>query len=185
MLYAIGEILVFLIVAVMLGLILGWLMRGLFLRKRLETAWRTECDQYRERAEHFEKQLEECLGDRKPVQLGKSARKKQRETKKVEIAVTIADKKTAQEKVRDIALRTAGDQPVQNDDLKKLRGIGPALEKSLKSMRITSFRQIANFTQDDIRYVTTALESFPGRIERDNWTQSAKEEFKKKYGEDP
>ena len=50
-------------------------------------------------------------------------------------------------------------------------------------MDVTSFRQVANFTLDDIQYVTAALDAFPGRIERDDWMGSAADEHVKKYGE--
>ncbi len=53
----------------------------------------------------------------------------------------------------------------------------------LKSMGITSFRQVANFTAEDVQYVTAALDAFPGRIERDDWMSSAAEEHSKKYTE--
>jgi len=95
----------------------------------------------------------------------------------------LPDKDIALTKVAEIATRTRGTGPVVDDDLKKIHGVGPKLEKLLKSMDITSFRQVANFTTDDIQYVTAALDAFPGRIERDDWMSSAAEEHSKKYGE--
>ncbi len=83
-----------------------------------------------------------------------------------------------------IAARTAGEGPRADDDLKKIHGVGPKLEKLLKSMGITSFRQVARFEPADIAVVTAALDAFPGRIERDDWMSSAAEEHRAKYGED-
>lgn len=83
----------------------------------------------------------------------------------------------------EIAARTAGGGPAPDDDLKKVRGIGPKLEGTLKRLGITSFRQIANFTAEDIAVVTAALEAFKGRIERDDWMTGAAEEHLKKYNE--
>jgi predicted flap endonuclease-1-like 5' DNA nuclease len=40
---------------------------------------------------------------------------------------------------------------------------------------IYTFRQIGNFTEEDVRAVTEAIEYFPGRIERDEWILQAKE----------
>ena len=57
-------------------------------------------------------------------------------------------------------------------DLKKISGVGPALEKKLNGLGITTYAQIAGFTADDIAKVDEAL-SFKGRIERDNWLQQA------------
>jgi predicted flap endonuclease-1-like 5' DNA nuclease len=86
-------------------------------------------------------------------------------------------------RIVEIASRTAGDGPAADDDLKKVHGIGPKLEKTLKGLGITSFRQIANFEASDIAYVTAALDAFKGRIERDDWMSSAAEEHGKKYDE--
>jgi predicted flap endonuclease-1-like 5' DNA nuclease len=95
----------------------------------------------------------------------------------------LPDKDVALTKVAEIATRTRGTGPSVDDDLKKIHGVGPKLERLLKSMDITSFRQVAHFTTDDIQYVTAALEAFPGRIERDDWMTSAADEHSKKYGE--
>ena len=86
-------------------------------------------------------------------------------------------------RIAEIAERTAGGGPAADDDLKKVRGIGPKLERTLKGLGITSFRQVANFQPDDIAYVTAALDAFKGRIERDDWMSSAAEEHMRKYNE--
>ena len=87
-------------------------------------------------------------------------------------------------KVAEIARRTAGDGLAVDDDLKKVHGIGPVIEKTLKGLGITSYRQVARFEPDDIAYVTAALEGFPGRIERDDWMGSAAALHKEKYSSD-
>lgn len=83
----------------------------------------------------------------------------------------------------EVAARTAGDGPVADDDLKKVHGIGPKLEQTLKDLGITSFKQIANFRAEDVALVTAALDAFKGRIERDDWMGSAAEQHMSKYGE--
>lgn len=60
------------------------------------------------------------------------------------------------------------------DDLKKLSGIGPALEKKLHEAGVTSFAQIAAWNADDIAEFDEKL-SFKGRIEREGWVEQAKE----------
>jgi predicted flap endonuclease-1-like 5' DNA nuclease/predicted nucleic acid-binding Zn-ribbon protein len=99
-------------------------------------------------------------------------------------AEVTADRDVAVEKVKEIAARTSGGIEVANDDLKKIHGVGPKIEKLLKSMGITSFRQVANFTPEDIETVTLALDAFPGRIERDDWVGSADGLHREKYEED-
>lgn len=88
---------------------------------------------------------------------------------------------SAAERMREVAERTAGGKPPANDDLKKIHGVGPKLEKLLKGMGITSFLQVANFTAGDIETVTEALDAFPGRIERDDWVGSADQLYRDKY----
>ncbi|MEM7299474.1 MAG: 50S ribosomal protein L21 [Pseudomonadota bacterium] len=58
------------------------------------------------------------------------------------------------------------------DDLKKISGVGPVLEKKLNALGITKFEQVANFSADDIARVDESL-SFKGRIERDGWLEQA------------
>lgn len=78
--------------------------------------------------------------------------------------------------------RNASLAAIQKDDLKKIRGIGPVLEKTLNRMGITSFIQIASFSDQDIERITEELDTFPGRIQRDNWIGGAQEQHEKKYG---
>ena len=61
----------------------------------------------------------------------------------------------------------------QKDDLKKISGVGPFIEKKLNSIGIYTFDQISKFTKDDIDTVTQLIQFFPGRIERDNWKDQA------------
>ena len=59
------------------------------------------------------------------------------------------------------------------DDLKKISGVGPVIEKKLHALGITQYEQVAAFTADDIVDVDDAL-AFKGRIERDDWLAQAK-----------
>lgn len=59
------------------------------------------------------------------------------------------------------------------DDLKQLKGVGPALEKKLHEAGVTSFAQIAAWGAEDIAEMDDKL-SFKGRIERDGWVDQAK-----------
>ncbi|MCV3272097.1 50S ribosomal protein L21 [Roseobacter sinensis] len=60
------------------------------------------------------------------------------------------------------------------DDLKKLSGVGPALEKKLLEAGVTTFAQIAAWTDEDVAAMDEKL-SFKGRIEREGWIKQAKE----------
>ncbi len=58
------------------------------------------------------------------------------------------------------------------DDLKKLSGVGPVMEKKLHDMGITSFEQIANLTKQEIHDIDAKL-GIKGKIE-DTWISEAK-----------
>lgn len=60
------------------------------------------------------------------------------------------------------------------DDLKRIKGIGPKLEKLCNSLGFYHFDQIAGWTPDEIAWVDQNLEGFKGRVLRDNWVEQAK-----------
>ncbi|MEM8580478.1 MAG: 50S ribosomal protein L21 [Pseudomonadota bacterium] len=60
------------------------------------------------------------------------------------------------------------------DNLKKLSGVGPALEKKLLEAGVTTFAQIAAWTEEDVAAFDEKL-NFKGRIEREGWIEQAKE----------
>lgn len=62
----------------------------------------------------------------------------------------------------------------RHDDLKRIKGIGPVMERSLNEQGIHSFEQLANLTKAEIEQLTAAIAAFPGRIERDDWVGSAR-----------
>ncbi|MEX0995490.1 MAG: hypothetical protein WDZ45_00415 [Flavobacteriaceae bacterium] len=66
------------------------------------------------------------------------------------------------------------------DDLTKIEGLNPFIEEKLNQIGIYNYSQISRFTSDDIKALTHLLEYFPGRIERDEWVNQAKELESKK-----
>ncbi|GBE24500.1 MAG TPA: hypothetical protein ENG98_01755 [Actinobacteria bacterium] len=85
-------------------------------------------------------------------------------------------------RVAEIARRTMGDTPVE-DDLQAIRGVGPKINGMLLEMGFSSYRQIASLTPEDLTHLTEALVSFRGRIERDDWVGSAATLYAEKYGD--
>jgi predicted flap endonuclease-1-like 5' DNA nuclease len=75
--------------------------------------------------------------------------------------------------------------PGERDDLKRIHGIGPALERRLHRLGITRFGQIASWTGEDIARIARELADSADRIRRDGWVQSARREYTRKYGQDP
>ncbi|MEM7177975.1 MAG: hypothetical protein AAGD47_08890 [Pseudomonadota bacterium] len=64
-------------------------------------------------------------------------------------------------------------RPERPDDLKKIKGIGPKLEKLLNELGVYHFHQIAGWRDSDADWVNARLK-FSGRIERDGWIAQAK-----------
>lgn len=71
----------------------------------------------------------------------------------------------------------------QRDDLELINGVGPVLERMLYDMGIYFFKDIAGWDAAKIAEMNEKLPNFRGRIEREGWVESAKEEHFKKYGE--
>ena len=61
------------------------------------------------------------------------------------------------------------------DDLQRIKGVGPAIEKTLNEMGIVSFRQIADMSEYDIDRVARRLKGFRTRIYREDWIGQARE----------
>ena len=72
----------------------------------------------------------------------------------------------------------------QKDDLKQIHGIGPVMERVLNRMGMFTFRQIAEWKDQDVEHMASELNTFPDRIRHDNWIAGAKEQHFLKYGEE-
>lgn len=166
--YTAGEIVVWLLIAAVLGGVLGWLLRGVLRPPRNRTGPTPVVieDEVRTRVDEIDTGVSGTQA--RPV---------------TDDSVFAPD--TAKERVAEIARRTAGGLTPPHDDLVRIHGVGPKIAKLLNSMEITSFRQVARFTPEDVAVVNDALEVFPGRIERDDWMASARELHREVYGSDP
>lgn len=60
------------------------------------------------------------------------------------------------------------------DDLKRIKGIGPKLEKLCNELGFYHFDQIAGWSADEVAWVNANLAGFKGRVSRDNWVEQAK-----------
>lgn len=60
------------------------------------------------------------------------------------------------------------------DDLKRIRGIGPAIERKLNAQGISTYRQIAGMSDADVEALDALLD-FRGRIDRDGWVKQAEQ----------
>lgn len=62
----------------------------------------------------------------------------------------------------------------RGDDFTRLKGVGPKLAAQLRDLGVTSFAQIAAWSEADIERVDAQLGRFQGRIRRDNWVEQAR-----------
>ncbi len=59
------------------------------------------------------------------------------------------------------------------DDLKKVNGIGPVMEKKLNEIGIYTFDQVSKMTETEYNLLDSITGSFPGRAQRDDWAGQA------------
>lgn len=64
--------------------------------------------------------------------------------------------------------------PESEDDLLRLKGVGPKLRTLLIELGITRFAQIAAWTDTDLAAIDAKLGNFKGRPVRDQWIDQAK-----------
>ncbi|MFQ5982039.1 MAG: hypothetical protein ACE5KS_01565 [Woeseiaceae bacterium] len=62
----------------------------------------------------------------------------------------------------------------ESDDLKLIKGVGPAIEKTLNDLGIFRFNQIAEMSEYDIDRVAQRLKGFRSRIYREDWVGQAR-----------
>ena len=60
------------------------------------------------------------------------------------------------------------------DDLQQIKGIGPAIEKTLHEIGIFRFDQIAEMNEYDIDRIAQRLKGFRSRIYREDWIGQAR-----------
>lgn len=73
---------------------------------------------------------------------------------------------------RPLVVKTSVKLP--KDDLTKIKGIGPFIEKRLNMVGIYNFKQLSELEPEMLERVGAAIEFFPDRILRENWIGQAK-----------
>lgn len=77
------------------------------------------------------------------------------------------------------ASRAAAEGP---DDLKRINGIGPALERKLNAAGITLYSQIAAWTDAEVAEIEGEVINRSGQVSREDWIAQAKQAHEEKYG---
>jgi predicted flap endonuclease-1-like 5' DNA nuclease len=105
--------------------------------------------------------------------------------------VSLDPQEPVETELRDI------DEPVQSDavvndqelagddadDLKLIKGVGPAIERTLNDLGIYRFNQIAEMSEYDIDRVAQRLRGFRSRIYREDWVGQARSLQYQKYND--
>ncbi|HML93622.1 hypothetical protein [Methyloceanibacter sp.] len=190
--FLLGEIWVLLLLAALIGLIAGWLIWGgrreagtdahgaeiRQLRADLDSC-KSQCKDKDDLIGRLEARLE-GRGGRAAVAESAPAAKTASVPAPAEAAGTAPatdfDKdgvdEGTNEGVKPMTLDAPRDGKV--DNLKKIKGVGPKLEKLCNRLGFWHFDQIAAWTDDEVAWVNANLEGFKGRVTRDNWVEQAK-----------
>jgi len=92
-----------------------------------------------------------------------------------EFAVAVAGQDDADEDDEQPAPGPNGrDVAPGRDDLQQIKGVGPAIEKTLNELGIYRFNQIAEMSEYDIDRVARELRGFRSRIYREDWIGQAR-----------
>ncbi len=89
-----------------------------------------------------------------------------------------ADLETSAEELTGTARRTLDEDSESandKDDLKQIKGVGPAIEKTLNELGIFFFNQIAEISEYEIDRVAQRLKGFRSRIYRQDWIGQARD----------
>ncbi len=74
----------------------------------------------------------------------------------------------------EIRLQVAPAPAGRQDDLKEIRGIGPATEKRLNSAGIMTWGQMAGLSEDELTQVADLLKISVDKIKREQWVEQAR-----------
>lgn len=90
-------------------------------------------------------------------------------------AAPVAPAVVAPVKAAPVAPSPAAAAPdTAEDDLARLKGVGPKLKTQLTALGVTRFAQVAAWTDSDIATIDAQLGTFRGRPVRDQWVDQAK-----------
>lgn len=90
------------------------------------------------------------------------------------IGAVIAAAAAFESEAAHAAAHEAGLPDTAEDDLTRIKGLGPKLRARLSELGVTRFAQIAAWTEADIATIDAQLGAFAGRAVRDNWVAQAR-----------
>lgn len=189
--FLITEMVVLILLAALLGLLVGWLIWGR--RKTLEVsgdadALRADLDACR--AKHADKDKELAALKAENARFAKELKdtKDAAAPAVAPVAAPVVEAAAEDEanvdydgdgvlEGEDEGVKPAtldGPRGGKADNLKEIKGIGPKLEKLCNSLGFYHFDQIAAWTAEEEAWVNANLAGFKGRASRDKWIEQAK-----------
>lgn len=150
------EIWVCLLIAFLLGALIGWLIKCCCCKRKIE------------RLEHdYEAKLASAS-----VAISNASTQFNNQ---VNTALNASGEQTAPSAPATAPVGLLSTEPTDKDDLKRVSGIGPVFEGVLNGLGVYKFEQIANFDEENIQWVADHIETFPDRIYTDRWVEQAAE----------
>ena len=187
-------VLLFLLIAFLIGLITGWLYwRGRLADLRTELTGTKnhlqqvshELDDLRVKLTNTEEDLHRANMDADDLRKRLRTCEEEKGQLRAEIyqltgEVEAGGQTDRQALLADLGASIAKADAADKDDLKLISGVGPAIERKLNELGIYTFAQVSAFDADTVEKVNTAIAFFPGRIARDNWVGQARELMRRK-----
>jgi len=175
--YLLTQMFLYLLVAFLLGLILGWLIwrYGKASEGDLE-ALRAERDALKTEGDDLRTNLDACRSrgtqDREAVERLRAEKidlQNRLDANAVAQDAALTAAPAAAAPAADVGTKPEGLSAPRGgkaDDLQQIKGVGPKMERH--------FDQIAAWNASEVAWVDENLEGFKGRVTRDNWIDQAK-----------
>ncbi|KEJ90391.1 hypothetical protein [Sulfitobacter donghicola] len=170
MTYLLTQIFLYMLVAFLLGLLLGWLLW------RYGRPTSGEIEAMRDENKRLRADLETCTIKKAKLEAQADAQPVAAPIAPV-AAPVVAEPAVVEEvytgptsKPQGLAAPRSGTA----DELQLINGVGPKMEKLLHSLGYYHFDQIASWTTSEVAWVDNNLEGFKGRVTRDEWQKQAK-----------
>lgn len=157
MTYLLTQMFLYLLIAFLLGLLLGWLLW------RYGQASSGDIDTLHAENKRLRSDLDACAA--------KTARlEAQAEASRAAPVAAATPNIEAAKKPEGLK----GPRNGKADELQLIHGVGPKMEKMLHGLGYYHFDQIGNWTAEEMIWVDNNLEGFNGRATRDKWQPQAR-----------
>lgn len=172
MIYLLGEIALWMVLAAALGLGIGWLVWGWLAPRRPSKSdsnatlrnLRTELASLRDSHAEVDARLVTVETERDTAATQADEYRTRADAAELEV----------RELRGQVAELQAAARAAEPDDLKQISGVGPKLERLLHRVGIRTFRQLAELDDAAVDRLDSELAEFKGRIRREGWVEQAK-----------